>query len=114
MRLRLILGMNKSITLQHLEEELYQVVAEEGCHIEAKVEDMVMKTNVGWVIYKDKYCALPRYRIPSQAVKHIEDSRIDFFWIQESRTGRSSRYWDNDKQEYVEYEDVCDWDGEEE
>tara|TARA_R100000008_G_C3491267_1_gene118844 strand:- start:232 stop:363 length:132 start_codon:yes stop_codon:yes gene_type:complete len=33
------------------------------------------------------------------------DSRIEFFWIQESRTGRSSRYWDNKKQEYVEYKE---------
>ena len=72
MRLKLILGLNKSITLQHLEEELYQVVEEERCHVEAKVEDMVMMTNVGWVIYKDKYCSLPRYRIPSQAVKDIQ------------------------------------------
>ena len=72
MRLKLILGLNKSITLQHLEEELYQVVEEERCHVEAKVEDMVMKTNVGWVIYRDKHCSLPRYRIPSQAVKDID------------------------------------------
>ena len=72
MRLKLILGLNKSITLQHLEEELYQVVEEERCHVEAKVEDMVMKTNVGWVIYRDKDCALPHYRIPSQAVKDIQ------------------------------------------
>tara|TARA_R100001463_G_scaffold13485_8_gene36317 strand:+ start:1267 stop:1527 length:261 start_codon:yes stop_codon:yes gene_type:complete len=72
MRLKLILGLNKSITLQHLEEELYQVVEEERCHVEAKVEDMVMMTNVGWVIYRDKDCAFPRYRIPSQAVKDIQ------------------------------------------
>ena len=72
MRLKLILGLNKSITLRHLEEELYEVVEEERCNIEAKVGDMVMKTNVGWVIYRDKYCSLPRYRIPSQAVKDIQ------------------------------------------
>jgi hypothetical protein len=72
MRLKLILGLNKSITLQHLEEELYQVVEEERCHVEAKVEDMVMKTDVGWVTFRDKRCALPRYRIPSQAVKDIQ------------------------------------------
>ena len=78
--MRLILGVNKSITLTHLEEELYQVVAEEGCHIEAKVGDMVMKTNVGWVIYKDKHCALPRYRIPSQAVKQVEHEGMFFSW----------------------------------
>ena len=92
MKLKLVLGTSKSITVEHLEEELYQVVAEERCHVEAKVGDMVMKTNVGWVIYKDKDCLFPRYRIPSQAVRHIEDSRIDVLWIQESRTGRSSRY----------------------
>ena len=92
MRLKLHLGVNKSITLAHLEEELYQVVEEQGCHVEAKVGDMVMKTNVGWVIYKDKKCAIPRYRIPSQAVKYEKDPRIDFLWIQESRTGLSSRY----------------------
>mgnify|MGYP001215002840 FL=1 len=72
MKLKLILGLNKSITLQHLEEELYQVVEEERCHVEAKVGDMVMSTNVGWVIYRDKYCALPRYRIPSQLIKDVE------------------------------------------
>ncbi len=30
---------------------------------------------------------------------------LPFVWIQESRTGRSSRYWDDEKQEYVLYED---------
>ena len=70
--MKLILGLWKSITLRHLEEELYEVVEEERCNIEAKVGDMVMKTNVGWVIYRDKYCTLPRYRIPSQAVRDIQ------------------------------------------
>tara|TARA_R110002020_G_scaffold398926_1_gene608821 strand:+ start:539 stop:868 length:330 start_codon:yes stop_codon:yes gene_type:complete len=69
MKIKLALGRSKSITLEHLEEELYQVIAEERCHVEAKVGDMVMKTNVGWVVFKDKDCALPRYRIPSQLVK---------------------------------------------
>ena len=72
MKLKLILGLNKSITLQHLEEELYQVVEEERCHVEAKVGDMVMSTNVGWVIYRDKDCTTPRYRIPSQLIKDVE------------------------------------------
>ena len=61
--------MNKSITVEHLEEELYQVTAEERCSVEAKVGDMVMKTNVGWVVFRDKDCSIPRYRIPSQLVK---------------------------------------------
>ena len=30
---------------------------------------------------------------------------LPFVWIQESRTGRSSRYWDDEKQEYVLYEE---------
>ena len=92
MKLRLNLGQDKNIILEHLEEELYKVIEEERCSVEAKVGDMVMKTNVGWVIYKDKKCAIPRYRIPSQAVKYERDPRIDFLWIQESRTGLSSRY----------------------
>tara|TARA_R110002051_G_C8743253_1_gene499364 strand:+ start:224 stop:499 length:276 start_codon:yes stop_codon:yes gene_type:complete len=72
MRLHLILGMNKSITVEHLEEELYEVVAEERCKVEAKVGDMVMRTNVGWVIFRDKDCSIPRYRLPSQNVKEVE------------------------------------------
>mgnify|MGYP003151232969 CR=1 FL=1 len=69
MRLKLVLGTSKSITVEHLEEELYQVVEEERCNVEAKVGDMVMKTNVGWVVFRDKGCTIPRYRIPSQLVK---------------------------------------------
>ena len=72
MRLKIILGANKSITLEHLEEELYEVIELERCHLEAIVGDRVMKTDVGWVTFRDKNCALPRYRIPSQAVKDIE------------------------------------------
>ena len=72
MRMKLILGTSKSITVEHLEEELYQVVAEERCSVEAKVGDMVMKTNVGWVVFRDKDCAIPRYRIPSQLVSSTE------------------------------------------
>ena len=72
MRLKLGLGTSKSITLEHLEEELYQVVAEERCSVEAKVGDMVMHTNVGWVIFRDKDCTIPRYRIPSQSVKSMQ------------------------------------------
>ena len=30
---------------------------------------------------------------------------LPFVWIQESRTGRSSRYWDDEKQEYLLYEE---------
>jgi len=90
MRLRLNLGQDKNIILEHLEEELYEVIEVERCHVEAKVGDMVMKTNVGWVVYKDKKCAFPRYRIPSQAVKYEMDANR--LWIQESRTGLSSRY----------------------
>ena len=30
---------------------------------------------------------------------------LPLVWIQESRTGRSSRYWDDEKQEYVLYEE---------
>jgi len=37
--------------------------------------------------------------------KNCVDPRIHFCWIQESRTGRSSRYWDDEKQVYVNYED---------
>jgi len=72
MKLKLILGRSKSILLEHLEEELYQVIGEERCFIEAKVGDMVMSTNVGWVIYRDKDCTTPRYRIPSQLIKDVE------------------------------------------
>jgi|TARA_X000001388_G_C2184551_1_gene104982 hypothetical protein len=72
MRLKIILGANKSITLEHLEEELYEVIELERCHLEAIVGDRVMKTDVGWVTFRDKNCALPRYRIPSQAVKDIQ------------------------------------------
>ena len=92
MKIKLHLGVNKSITLEHLEEELYEVIEVERCNLEAIVGDRVMKTDVGWVTFRDKNCALPRYRIPSQAVKYIEDSRIAHLWIQESRTGRSSTY----------------------
>ena len=31
-----------------------------------------MSTNVGWVIYRDKDCTTPRYRIPSQLIKDVE------------------------------------------
>ena len=62
----------KSITLEHLEEELYEVIELERCHLEAIVGDRVMKTDVGWVTFRDKNCALPRYRIPSHAVKDIQ------------------------------------------
>ena len=72
MRLKLILAVNKSITLEHLEEELYEVIEVERCNLEAIVGDRVMKTDVGWVTFRDKNCALPRYRIPSQAVKDIQ------------------------------------------
>ena len=44
----------------------------------------------------------------TRTAKHCRecfDERIHFCWIQESRTGRSSRYWDDEKQEYVEYEE---------
>ena len=72
MRLKLGLGTSKSITLEHLEEELYEVIELERCHLEAIVGDRVMKTDVGWVTFRDKNCALPRYRIPSQEVKDIQ------------------------------------------
>ena len=72
MRLKIILGANKSITLEHLEEELYEVIELERCHLEAIVGDRVMKPDVGWVTFRDKNCAVPRYRIPSQAVKDIQ------------------------------------------
>jgi len=72
MKIKLILGLNKTITLEHLEEELYEVIEVEQCNLEAVVGDRVMKTKVGWVSFRDKNCSFPRYRIPSQAVKDVQ------------------------------------------
>jgi len=51
-----------------------------------------------------KRCA-EEARIEAESFLDFIDKRVPFRWIQESRTGRSSRYWDAEKQRYVNYED---------
>ena len=51
-----------------------------------------------------KRCA-EEERVEAEKFLDLIDKRVHFSWIQESRTGRSSRYWDAEKQRYVNYED---------
>ena len=66
MRIRIELGQWRSIELEHIMENIYQVINLHGkVKVEADVGDMVKKTNKGWIVYRNPEMSIPKYRIPS-------------------------------------------------
>jgi len=73
MKYRLEVGQYKWIDLDLVNELWFQVIGIYNCGVEAKVGDMIRRTNRGWEVFETLDATSPKYVLPT-AVTLIEES----------------------------------------
>lgn len=68
MKVIIELGQMRSIEVEHIMEDVYQITQLNGkVVVEGAMGDMVRKTQKGWIVYRSPKMNIPKYRIPSSA-----------------------------------------------
>ena len=65
MKYRLDVGQHKWIDLDYVNELWYQVIGIYNCGVEAKVGDMIRRTNRGWEVFETLEDTRPKHVIPT-------------------------------------------------
>ena len=65
MKKKIEIGIDRWIVIEHIDVDTWQVIESHRSHVQAEQGDLIKDTKVGWVVFRDTTCSIPRYRIPS-------------------------------------------------
>tara|TARA_Y100001938_G_C8047414_1_gene409734 strand:+ start:645 stop:896 length:252 start_codon:yes stop_codon:yes gene_type:complete len=71
---KIMIGIDRWMIIEHIGADTWQIVESHRCRIQGKQGDMVKDTNVGWVVFRDATCKIPKYRVPSHVL--VEDYNL--------------------------------------
>ena len=75
MKHKLIVAQHKWIDLDYINEIWFQVTEIHNCGVEAKVGDMIRRTNRGWEVFETLEDTRPKHVIPTivQLIKETDE-----------------------------------------